>query len=899
MYMMISIKRLIASVFLLTCFSMFSQTTMNLTWLKSIGGETVNDILNGMHVDGNGNVYIAGRIQSAVDLDPGPGTFTVDPNNRHAFFGKYNSSGNLIWATYLDGEGESEAFKITTDAAGDVYVAGEFEMAPLDFNLASPGTNTLAPADKDIFLLKYTANGAFSWVRAIGSPSATMRVENLKVNSAGEVVMGGTYFQEFGSPVNFNPAGPTFTLSGFGNTQVYFAKYSSTGALVFAEQIGGPYSDSGWGLDLDANDNIYLCGAFKDTIYFGGAPITNSLVGFGQGYQDMYTAKYSSGGTFIWGKAIGGTGDDGGFRLKVMNNNEFVIAGFMYSPTMDADPSLTAATNLTLVNTYNEFDNLLLKYSTSTGNLIWGKNTGGNGMFLPYILNSDNQGNIYLGGSFEGEVDFDFDATVQSYTSTVITNRDICFAKYNPNGNFIFNYQFGGGTSSHEAYQACITSSNEIILAGGYSDVVDFDPSPATNTLNPIGDRDIFFNKYTQCIAPDTPTLSVTSTTICANTTATLSITGGTLNSASSWVWSQGSCGSSTIGVGTTVTVSPTFPTTYFVRGEGGCITPTVCASASVSVESLKDITGSVTSSANPVAGVVVLYRYEGPLTKWDSVTYQNINPAGIYSISAALTGSYVLMCLPTATNLQTTYAPASISWKGATVFSHGCLSTTSLNVNVQPILNLGGPGILSGKIVEGQGYEQRGNGITAPGNPIKGIIVKGGRNPGGDIVAQSRTNASGEYTLGDLAISAGNENYFILVEIPGLDTNGTHRRAVVTGSLQYTGLDFIVDSSYIHPVLNVGLDDLTIDGKSVKVFPNPSNGIFTLQYDALMNDEIGYRVVDITGRVITESMPEKTAGLFEKQLDFTALKDGVYFMNITVNGNSYRSKMIISRSGN
>ena len=256
-------------------------------------------------------------------------------------------------------------------------------------------------------------------------------------------------------------------------------------------------------------------------------------------------------------------------------------------------------------------------------------------------------------------------------------------------------------------------------------------------------------------------------------------------------------------------------------------------------------------------------------------------------------------MCLPTATNLQTTYAPASISWKGATVFSHGCLSTTSLNVNVQPILNLGGPGILSGKIVEGQGYEQRGNGITAPGNPIKGIIVKGGRNPGGDIVAQSRTNASGEYTLGDLAISAGNENYFILVEIPGLDTNGTHRRAVVTGSLQYTGLDFIVDSSYIHPVLNVGLDDLTIDGKSVKVFPNPSNGIFTLQYDALMNDEIGYRVVDITGRVITESMPEKTAGLFEKQLDFTALKDGVYFMNITVNGNSYRSKMIISRSGN
>lgn len=896
--MMTKAKRLITQVFLLLSVSMFSQTTMNLAWLKSIGGETVNDVLNGMHVDGSGNIYIAGRIQSLVDLDPGPGTFTVDPSNRHAFFGKYNSSGNLIWATYLEGEGESEAFKIVTDAAGDVYVAGEFEMAPLDFNLASPGTNTLAPAEKDIFLLKYTANGAFSWVRAIGSPSATMRVENLKVNSAGEVVMGGTYFQEFGSPVNFNPANPSYTLPSFGNTQVYFAKYSSSGALVFAEQIGGPYAESGWGMDLDASDNIYVCGSFKDTIYFGGAPITNSLVGFGQGYQDMYTAKYSSGGTFIWGKAIGGTGDDGGYRLKVMNNNEFVIAGYMYSPTMDADPSLTAATNLTLVNTYNEFDNLLLKYSTSTGNLIWGKNTGGNGMFLPYILNSDNHGNIYLGGSFEGEVDFDFDATVQSYTSTVITNRDICFAKYNPNGNFIFNYQFGGGITSHEAYQACITSSNEIILGGGYSDVVDFDPSSATNTLNPIGDRDIFFNKYTQCIGPDTPTLSVTSTTICANTTATLSITGGTLNSAVAWVWSQGSCGSSTIGVGNTVTVAPTFATTYFVRGEGGCITPTVCASASFAVEGLKDITGAVTASSNPVDGIVVLYKYEGPLTKWDSVTYQNVNPAGIYTITSAFTGSYVLLSIPTATNLQTTYAPNAISWKGATVFNHGCLSTSSLNINVQPIVNLGGgPGVLSGKIVEGVGYEQKGNGILAPGNPIRGVTVKMGRNPGGDIAAQSRTNPNGEYSFTDLPLSLANEVYFILVEIPGLDTNGTHRRSVITGSLQYTGLDFIADSSYIHPVLNVGLSDLVINNFQVKLYPNPSSdGIVKLYFEPGKNTEISYSIKDLNGRIIISSENNTYDSVFEKQIDLRSVSDGIYLLQMIVDGNMHTAKLVISR---
>jgi hypothetical protein len=146
-----SSKKLVIALILLFSQVLMAQTTASLSWLKGIGGTTVNDVLNGMHVDGAGNVYIAGRIQDVVDLDPGPGSYTVDLNNEHGFFGKYNSNGNLIWASNLDGEGISEIMAITTDASGNVYIAGEFEMGPLDFNIASPGTNTIAPTDKDIF----------------------------------------------------------------------------------------------------------------------------------------------------------------------------------------------------------------------------------------------------------------------------------------------------------------------------------------------------------------------------------------------------------------------------------------------------------------------------------------------------------------------------------------------------------------------------------------------------------------------------------------------------------------------------------------------------------------------------------------------------------------------------
>lgn len=70
------------------------------------------------------------------------------------------------------------------------------------------------------------------------------------------------------------------------------------------------------------------------------------------------------------------------------------------------------------------------------------------------------------------------------------------------------------------------------------------------------------------------------------------------------------------------------------------------------------------------------------------------------------------------------------------------------------------------------------------PGNPIKGIIVKGGRNPGGDIVATGRTNALGE------------------VELPGLEP-GSYTISLET-------------SYYISDVITVDFRDDDSDGDGI-----------------------------------------------------------------------------------
>src|SRR4051812_8977984 len=79
-------------------------------------------------------------------------------------------------------------------------------------------------------------------------------------------------------------------------------------------------------------------------------------------------------------------------------------------------------------------------------------------------------------------------------------------------------------------------------------------------------------NSFAQCVAPSVPTITTTNQTACQGTLATLSIVSGNLNSATAWKWYRTSCGGTLVGQGTSVVVNAVGNTTYFVRGEGGCV---------------------------------------------------------------------------------------------------------------------------------------------------------------------------------------------------------------------------------------------------------------------------------------------------------------------------------------
>ncbi|HLF33984.1 MAG TPA: hypothetical protein VI583_07090, partial [Cyclobacteriaceae bacterium] len=152
---------------------------------------------------------------------------------------------------------------------------------------------------------------------------------------------------------------------------------------------------------------------------------------------------------------------------------------------------------------------------------------------------------------------------------------------------------------------------------------------------------------------------SATPSAICYGESNTLTVTGGSLGTGASWEWYSGSCGGTYVGSGSSISVSPTETTTYYVRAEGDCKT---------------------TSCSNPII-VTVYPKPQAPVIK-NSEIYSNV----ISNLIFKATTSDVLWCEDSALNTicvgpDSVFHPNSISSENKYNFyaarrsSFGCLS--------------------------------------------------------------------------------------------------------------------------------------------------------------------------------------------------------------------------------
>src|SRR5687768_14163043 len=92
-----------------------------------LGGECDEEGF-GVAQDAAGNVYVAGAVSSSLTFPVTPGAYdqTFNGGAWDAFVAKFNPTlSSLLYATYVGGAGTDRALRLSVDAQGNAFVAGE------------------------------------------------------------------------------------------------------------------------------------------------------------------------------------------------------------------------------------------------------------------------------------------------------------------------------------------------------------------------------------------------------------------------------------------------------------------------------------------------------------------------------------------------------------------------------------------------------------------------------------------------------------------------------------------------------------------------------------------------------------------------------------------------------
>jgi hypothetical protein len=402
-------------------------------WGFGMGGPNREDA-HQIAVDAASNLIISGSFQGGMDFDPGVGVAMipfgggVGGGGGDGFVAKYSSTGAYLWAKGLGGTSQYDyADGIATDESGNIYVGGTFNT----FMMATPTLSFSAATAGPGYLIKYDPAGNLIWGHNLGEATiATDFIIRSIVIQQGYIYCCGN----FKGNANFCPWGTSTYLTATPGALQYdgfVAKYDTAGNIVFANQIKGTginSIDEAGNIALDATGNIFISGwGNSSTFLFDpSSPSTSTYTPpGGGGNYDIFFAKYSNSGVFLWAKIMGGPGSDFDRWSAEVSGSDFYISG-KFEGTVDFDPSTTSVANL--VSAGGE-DIFLARYDLD-GNYKCAFRIGsastnewGNGLSI------DGSGNVYMAGQFAGTA-VDFDPTLPVYPMSSAGNIDAFLAKY-------------------------------------------------------------------------------------------------------------------------------------------------------------------------------------------------------------------------------------------------------------------------------------------------------------------------------------------------------------------------------------------------------------------------------------------------------------------------------------
>jgi hypothetical protein len=799
----------------------------------------------------------------------------------------------------------------------------------------------------------------YQWVKGVnsGSPSSRNLSNAIAVDNQGNTYVTGTLTQSFDS-VNFNPYGTApVNIANDKGGNCFFAKYDSAGNCKWAKRLDlfGLDSDpfvpvaTGAGIAVDPSGNVYITGAFRDSIDLNPAPGSGPAVYKmkSEGLSDCFVAKYNSSGAFVWARQFGGDGLDFGTSVSV-TGTEVYITGFFSDSTAYFKSSLSGTADDTLYNSGWK-DVFIAKYS-SNGTLQWTKGIGGIGDDLGVSIDV-NSAYVALTGSFQDTVDFNPESAAHYDTVEASGNTDVFLAKYLPDGSYGWELNIGknnGNTNSAVGTSVKIDNNyNKIYVAGNFSGAADFDLAynPNSSKEDALCDRAAFLAKYDLAAGAfewrqifrsqeHNGTDTTTSPAIVLDHSGDfVFVTGGFtgkmgMNQAgtdsveskgevdmyiakydknSAYIWSKGigkthkdvGCGIA-IDNSENIYVTGTFmDTVNFDPGVGVAKRGAQANSNALFVAKYGEGTSIITGNVfyNGTVPVTVGFNYVRLYTQTPNdgneamhmVDQTSIDMNGVYTFTNVENGDYLVLAFANNTdyaNAAPTYFGDTTNWLGANHIVVQSNPYYYADIHLKTTtFNFNGTATLSGTVLEGDGYDR------VAGEPISGVGVGLEGVPGG-IVGHTETDNNGNYQFTHVPAGC----YKIYVYIPGLPMDSTYHECP-SALDTIVHLDFIADSGSIsiNPLSTNIITTVAKKGE-IQIYPNPYRESLYVKYILESPDNVSIEIYNLLGeRMLSIQDEQRTSGEYLKKLNVldSGLKAGSYFINIKANNVNQRRKII------
>lgn len=431
-----------------------SKDARKILWVQQAGGKA-HDKVRAITVDSDGNSYITGEYSDEAKI----GDLTIGSQGKLDFLlAKYDPEGKLIWVQTAGGSEIDRGYGVAVDSQGSIYVTGHFQSEKF-----SIGKTVLKnQGDYDYFIAKYSSTGELIWAKNAGGEGYDYG-HGIAVNSQGDVYTCGAF-----GPGDF----------AFGNSKkkshrrsMFVAKYSQDGKILWSQVIEGR-SQAAQDIQVDADGDCCFSGYILGEVIIDGQNL-----GTKTNLRDVFVAKISSDGKFIWARTTGGDADGLSTSLAIDAKKNVFLCGMFKNEIQLAGQKLTSN---------GGYDPFVARLN-SDGTPAWVMSGGGEGVDYGLALALDGGGNCYVTGEFTDDVKF------AGQHLKELGGRDLYVAKFNSAGKLDW-LEVMGGKNSDLSYAIAVDSKNNCYVSGAFS----IETKYQNHALKTNGGNDIFLMKLSQ-----------------------------------------------------------------------------------------------------------------------------------------------------------------------------------------------------------------------------------------------------------------------------------------------------------------------------------------------------------------------------------------------------------------